>query len=520
MTKHVLPLIIIGLAITAVSAPAIAGETNPFSTLLDSQCSGPHCTLTGTILAHVNHIEDIRGVFIHFAMSTDTLLVESGMRNNTGRTAQPFPPGTPVTIPIDASGEIVGHAWNFYDSPPVVFDRAHHFTAITAGLQYCGRVTIREVQNHGIPATCGNVGTLGSESNLDGTFTDSVKVFTATSAGQYTQPTATVRCESNNHKTITCHADAGFAGTVLVQLKRQLTSLGAPRGQIVNSFNGTSILGTMVSTALVTFGQAQPECSDRTDNDSDIFVDADDPGCHEGDNPANPYIPSDNSELHPLSVAIRAPNTAVRGTTVPVAGIPPYLSTSAFQNQTNPLDVDHNGGFGLADVQAIVTTLQNIASGGTANPPTPPPSADVDGNGQITPLDVAHASQPIVGDWHYTWQVDLVRNGQRQPVTLTDIQQQSTSFVPTVATPAANDYYLTTLTVIDGRQRSATAEARIEVTDQPTPTPSISPSPTITIDPSPTVSASPPPSPTASPTPTPSTTPQPSFNPGNIRETD
>jgi LPXTG-motif cell wall-anchored protein len=45
------------------------------------------------------------------------------------------------------------------------------------------------------------------------------------------------------------------------------------------------------------------QCADGKDNDGDGLVDADDPGCHTGNNINNPYNPSDNTEANPGNCA-------------------------------------------------------------------------------------------------------------------------------------------------------------------------------------------------------------------------
>ena len=46
-----------------------------------------------------------------------------------------------------------------------------------------------------------------------------------------------------------------------------------------------------------------PQCSDGIDNDGDKLIDAQDPGCHQGDDITQPYLPNKNSEVQVLTAA-------------------------------------------------------------------------------------------------------------------------------------------------------------------------------------------------------------------------
>jgi uncharacterized membrane protein YgcG len=64
---------------------------------------------------------------------------------------------------------------------------------------------------------------------------------------------------------------------------------------------GTNSLLKATTAASESLSVAPPEggkaqCSDGVDNDGDKLVDADDPGCHTGDDPKKPYNPDDNDE--------------------------------------------------------------------------------------------------------------------------------------------------------------------------------------------------------------------------------
>jgi LPXTG-motif cell wall-anchored protein len=86
-----------------------------------------------------------------------------------------------------------------------------------------------------------------------------------------------------------CHSDgnAGNPNSYVPSDNDESDGTGTGSGTGTGNGNGSSGAGN---------GGGKAQCADKKDNDGDGVIDADDPGCHEGNNINNPYNPDDDSE--------------------------------------------------------------------------------------------------------------------------------------------------------------------------------------------------------------------------------
>ncbi len=106
---------------------------------------------------------------------------------------------------------------------------------------------------------------------------------------------------------------------VVITLLKAAADNGAP-GPLAKVVLGHAEVSGVACSAATT----PPQCSDGVDNDGDALVDADDPGCHEGDDLSAPYHPEDDDERNTIvEGAVALPSDggqlALTGARVPVA---------------------------------------------------------------------------------------------------------------------------------------------------------------------------------------------------------
>lgn len=261
-------------------------------------CSGSHCTLVATYLdwatspgnfAAAGPFGGLAG--LHVAMSMDTQLLSFGMAAGDD-TLQPFTPGETFTIPVDASGEIVGHAVGFYDTPPITFQPNGIVLAETDGLTLCASRPVI----FGVPMSCGSSIRLRGTGDIRGNWSDTWRVFTDDGSDTFQVPSS-ITCSSNSAGTLgTCSGST--EEIVRVELTRSVSNMRWMVNSARLPLSGNRIFpARMVSNAYVNFGPA-PECSDDIDNDADNAIDAADPGCHTDGDPNNPdsYDPNHDDE--------------------------------------------------------------------------------------------------------------------------------------------------------------------------------------------------------------------------------
>lgn len=280
-------------------------------------CTGPTCTFIATWADR-----DHDGVaIIEAIVTTNVFALEFGIENAAGDITTSLQPGESFTVPIDASGEIIGHAGRFDDSPPVTFQSGGTLHAETQGLEPCGfsSGSISEGA-HTASKGCKTLQLAGNEDVL-GSWTDS---WSASQPG--------VTCTTRTDGTVAdCTSTEAVTGSVTVTLTRTVDGLtwqnydshglravpvialsstqnpdplqccitGGQNASVQNPFPGV-----MTSSVQVTFGETTspapgtPECSDTIDNDGDGTIDCEDIGCWIDQRDATTCDPTDPSEAN------------------------------------------------------------------------------------------------------------------------------------------------------------------------------------------------------------------------------
>lgn len=309
-------LVTAALIVVASRIPAQASHQNTISIPSDynrQECNGPTCTFIATWADR-----DHDGVAIIEAIVTaNVFALEFGIENTAGEITTNFDPGESFTIPIDASGEIIGHAGRFDDSPPVTFQSGGTVHAETQGLEPCGFASdsLAEGAHQASKSGCGALALAANEDIL-GNWADTWST---------SQPGVT--CTTRTDGAVAdCTSTEAASGAITITLTRTIDELtwqnydsrglrlvpvialgdtqnpnplqccitGAKNASIDNPFPGS-----MVSSVQVTFGgeePSQPECSDTLDNDGDGDVDCDDFGCWVDPQDSTTCNPDDPSE--------------------------------------------------------------------------------------------------------------------------------------------------------------------------------------------------------------------------------
>ncbi|HSX24804.1 MAG TPA: hypothetical protein VLG69_02480 [Candidatus Andersenbacteria bacterium] len=189
-----------------------ANASNPIHT----NCSGTQCTIDAIWFIFLDSLAQ------HFqysvtSMNMDTALVQAGIVNQSN-TKSSFLPGATLTVPINASGELITTGGNFYDSPPVYFDAGGAFRAIMKNVASCTFVesTLQSSFSAFRSNICDSNGNLDN-SPLTGSWEDSW----TTSAGTKLQ------CATNaDGKTATCISATSLApGSQTITLTRTVKNL-------------------------------------------------------------------------------------------------------------------------------------------------------------------------------------------------------------------------------------------------------------------------------------------------------
>lgn len=220
------------------------------------ECSGAHCMFIATWIKLMpgNKYHTLAGT-----LSMDTLLVGAGARNSQGATP-PFLGGDSFSIPIDASGEFTGYAASLYDSPPITFLPNGKVHVETGGIGGC------EIEKKLLDPTEITCKPLAEIPDVEGEWSDAVRVLLPTSSGAYTIPTQAVSCTPTSAGTsLSCTSTTGFTGRVMVELRRTVDNFlwngvgvvarNPPAAyQKKGKFVGKDPFpGTMISSAFVDF---------------------------------------------------------------------------------------------------------------------------------------------------------------------------------------------------------------------------------------------------------------------------
>lgn len=273
------------------------------------ECMGPTCTFIATWADR-----DHDGMAIIEAIITmNTFALEFGIENQAGNVTTVLDPGESFTIPIDGTGEIIGHAGRFDDSPPVTFRAGGVLHAETQGIEECGFASdsVAQGAKDAGSAGCTNLNLAANEDIL-GQWNDT-----------WASSNPDVVCTTRANGVIAdCTSTESVSGAVTLILTRTVDALEwqnydskglrvvpvialhetqkpDPLQLLVGK--GVSIQnpfpGSMASSVQVTFGgTAQPECSDTIDNDGDGTVDCEDFGCWADPQDSTTCNPNDPSE--------------------------------------------------------------------------------------------------------------------------------------------------------------------------------------------------------------------------------
>ena len=215
-----------------------------------SDCSGSHCSVIATYFFDTpNERQKNDTTGIHVTMSMDTLLDPF---NITGLT-EPAPHDAPATfeIPIDASGEIVGHAVAFYDSPPIFFEANGQVRAVTDGLRTCRSKKRDAGSNNPIFCQDGGFGNPGV-GDIIGNWTDTWQVKDSNGA-----VVSDVGCQTSTSGAVAdCTATASASGSYVLELSRQVSDMRVA-GEHASLSADRIFPVTMVDRVTLDFGEIE-----------------------------------------------------------------------------------------------------------------------------------------------------------------------------------------------------------------------------------------------------------------------
>ncbi len=501
----ILLVVLIGLSAASL---AINAKQQRFSSLYSSSdCSGPHCTMITTFFAWPP--------MLHASLSTSTHILPQ-VTNQTGQSG-PFAANDTVTLPIDSSGEIVGHAVAFYDSPPVIFEPNGILRGVTAGLPICN---LRRIFLDGIPMECTPVGiidpstlskrTLPEVGDVIGTWSDSWRAYLDDGSGNFTTPTNTVACTSNAAGTSANCVAQNVIGPVRMELTRTIDNikLNPPTNgwtlfnqgrrrtvwyatgpltdpisarqlkwvEFTNVFDPIPPImpvppSSMVSSLLVNFGNLT--CSDSIDNDGDGAIDCADPGCHDNDDATLSCNPNDPDENQAPRAIISAQGVRL-GSTVSAEGsgsfdpdgsIVSYNWTIIAPSGTSTTQSGQNITFTGTEIGTWYIALTVTDNHGSPNTQTTtvevfeiPIKAAITANSNIVNQPITlngTQSTPTSEITTYKWTVTSP-TGAGIPVI--NDQQAIATF-----TPPVTGLYTVMLTVTDGQGRTDTSTLALSI---------------------------------------------------------
>ncbi len=257
------------LLMLAASPPARASFHTPphlFTNLasLDSgDCSGSQCTFTAT-WATGWHGSQEHGFYAftcddnadigcidlaNDALQMTTLLVASGIIG-TGGNRPPLASGDSFTVPIDASGEVMGMSASFYDTPPITF--------LPNGIVHVERGGLNTCQLHALVDnpndwSCDDAVAHADSEDILGTWQDAWQAFTDPDGdGTFDTPTTDISCATGlGGGSALCSSRATFSGGrvklvlrrtvdnfVWENLNTPVVAIGYPALGIQNPFPG------------------------------------------------------------------------------------------------------------------------------------------------------------------------------------------------------------------------------------------------------------------------------------------
>lgn len=387
-------------------------------------CSGSHCTIVANYEVSRREGYDL----LHTAMSMNTQVVPFGIVDSEGGQS-PFVPGASFTVPIEADGEIVGHAISFYDSPPIFFNADGVVRAVTEGLSSC-RARARQERSAARQSGFCTQGSLAGSDDILGAWRDSWQVFRDDGSGSYAVPAPDVSCTSATHGTqATCVSTSASVGMVRLQFTRTVTDMKLgnelPHGQ-------GFVSAPMTSSIFVEFKRAgAPKAVITTQ------------GVHVGQEVTADGLKSTDEDgtieayswqvTDPAGNVVSLPDAALDTITFPGSLEGPYLLSLQVTDNDGLTNTAHtsvsvfdNGP--VADIKASGSSVNQVVT--------------LDGSGSFDP-DFACCGDTIVA---YAWRV-LNPNGE---VVLEEISDQPI----TRFTPNQEGDYQVTLIVTDSNGKT------------------------------------------------------------------
>lgn len=386
---------IFGLAVLLITVlgSGVAQAGNPIHT----NCSGTHCAIDAIWLIFRN--SDVNNPVTQDAVTTmnmDTSLVQADIANQLNHKTS-FVAGDTLTVPINASGELISTGAQFYDSPPVYFDAGGVFRAIMQNVASCQSVagTLGSSLNNFSGNFNNCINSAPDNSPLIGTWSDS---WTTSAGPKLTCSTgadgATATCTSLN---------SIQPGTYTITLTRTVKDLkwsakdlwlnktGIPTMNLhpfysiygyTSLFAGWDTLhdAPMKSSATVTFVEKKPATVDLT----------------VGASPAGPFTNgpitiSKNAQAYLHWTSQNATSCSMTGaltaTGLPATGL--NYPTGNLSNTSNVFKITCTGPGGVSSPDSVTVLTVNAPT------PTPSPSASPSASPTPTATPVSGNNPPV-----------------------------------------------------------------------------------------------------------------------------